>query len=205
MKRFLSWCSSRGVTFPKLTVETRGNRRGLYALHCIQKEEMIATIPKSAVLTGDRCPPTARFEQPGLQFGPLAPASLNLAMTLTKCRLERDSQWAEWIEVLPSSVPNFLNSDRSELQNTLEAAGPRLAPFHEAFDAAVQEAQSHFSVFYESTVAGKMRALRREIEIDTEGSGNRMREEELFRWALSIVCSRGQSVGKLLAGDLGFP
>ena len=107
MQAFIEWVHRVGITAPKLRCKmSPQGRRGLFAVENIASEEFIATVPRSAMITSAQAASdSVSLLKPLPEFGPMAPQSVHLALALTAARLDADSPFAPWMQVLPASVP----------------------------------------------------------------------------------------------------
>ena len=199
MQRYTAWLRQVGVTAPKLAIESpvATRRRGLFAKQAIAADEFIASIPRPAILSSESAPEAARAQLAALPaFGALERSSVELALALCAARLDGSPKWAPWLAVLPKRVPGWLHVSRDEAVAMLSKHAS-LEPFIEAVWAEVERTRGEYQRIYEAcgiraavSQLGRPAAAAASV---AEGS-NALREEEVFGWALSIVCSRGQSM-----------
>lgn len=205
MQRFTAWLQQVGVTAPKLVLDTplATGRRGLFATSGISADEFIASVPREALLTSEQAPLAATAQLHRLPaFGALERGSVELALALCSERLAAEgSAWSPWIDMLPRRVPGWLTVQREEAEAML--AGPRLEAHLNETWLEIERAREGYESIYEAcgirksvaTLYGHYNPLCASAGDSLPTQLPAVREEELFAWALSIVCSRGQTMG----------
>lgn len=125
--KFVSWCHSQGAKFPKLELKKfAGYDLGLVAKQPLKKEEVFIEIPESMIFSFSKIKddlPEILKKRVFLDC-PLfdGKSHLRLAFALMVEKLNPNSKWKPYLDVLPtkfSTVLYFTPADMKELQGTM--------------------------------------------------------------------------------------
>jgi histone-lysine N-methyltransferase SETD3 len=135
LARLVDWLRAGGAVFPSLELRTQdGHQRRAWATRPIASGELVASIPRALIMTGD----DARASDVGREIdasgATLEMSQSYLAAWLIRQRRDPDSPWRPYVDALPRAFPrhpSYLREPELELlRGTL--AAHRLARLRES-------------------------------------------------------------------------